>query len=134
MMRNLFRTDALFTSFMAEGEDGTILEQTGYKSPHYREITPDYIFGGVRPGYIGMTVITTKLSAIDAVINKKNVLEHTEEVTLKIPPQQARSIVTWLLQNIKLYENTFGKMKTQEEADASRAEIGKKVDDLLDSL
>lgn len=123
----------MYTTFMAEGEGGTI-EQTGSKSPYYRDITPDYIFGGVRPGYIGMTVITTKLSAIDAVINKKNVLEHTEEVTLKIPPQQAKSIAAWLLQNINLYEKSFGKIKTEEEADAIRAEISKKVDDLLDSL
>jgi hypothetical protein len=119
---------------MAEGEDGTPLEQIGYRSQYYREITPDYIFGGVRPGYIGMTVVTTKLNATEAVINKKNVLEHTEEVTLKIPPQQAKSMIIWLLQNIKSYENGFGKIKNGEGADTSKAEIGKKVDDLLDSL
>ena len=119
---------------MAEGEDGITLEQIGYKSQYYREITPDYIFGGVRPGYIGMTVVTTKLNATEAVINKKNVLEHTEEVVLKIPPQQAKAIATWLLQNINLYEKSFGKIETEEEADAFKAEIGKKVDDLLDSL
>lgn len=81
-----------------------------------------------------MTVVTTRLSATSAVINKKNVLEHTEEVTLKIPPQQAKSMIVWLLQNIKLYENNFGKIKVEEEADKSKKEISKRVDDLLESL
>lgn len=115
---------------MVEGVPNIEPEHRGYKSQNYREITPDYIFGGVKPGYIEMTVVTTKLGAFEKIVNKKDVVEHTEEATLKITPSQAKSIVVWMLQNIKLYERTFGKISLVE-ADATKQEINKKVDELL---
>ena len=118
---------------MAEGEPKVEIEQRGFKSQVYREITPDYIFGGVKPGYIEMTIVTTKLGAFEKIVNQKDVIEHTEEATLKIPPSQAKSIVVWMLQNIKLYENTFGKIPNFE-TDENKIEINKKVEDLLAKL
>jgi hypothetical protein len=109
------------------------IEQRGYRSPNYREITPDYIFGGVKPGYIETIIVTTKLGAFEKVVNQKDVVEHTEEVTLKITPIQAKSLTVWLLQNIKLYENTFGKIPNIE-TDTTKQELNKKVDELLDIL
>jgi len=119
---------------MADEAESVELEQRGFRSPVYREITPDYIFGGGRPGYIEMILVTTKFNAVEAVINKKNVLEHTEEVALKIPPQQAKSMVIWLLQNIKSYENAFGKIKSAEKEDAEELKISEKVEELLNAL
>ncbi len=40
-------------------------EHRGYKSQYYREITPDYVFGGVKSGYIEMVIVTTKLGAFE---------------------------------------------------------------------
>jgi hypothetical protein len=118
---------------MVEGEPKRELEQRGYKSQNYREISADYIFGGIKPGYIEMTVISTKIAAFEKIFDQKDVLEHTEEATLKITPSQAKSIVIWMLQNIKLYESTFGKIASFE-TDATKIEISKKVDDLLARL
>jgi len=118
---------------MVEGAPNAEPEQRGYKSQNYREITPDYIFGGVKPGYIEMIVVTTKLGAFEKVVNQKDVVEHTEEATLKITPSQAKSIVVWMLQNIKLYESMFGKIPNFE-VDTTRTEICKKVDDLLATI
>ncbi len=121
---------------MAEGVKDAEPELRGFKSPYYREITPDYVYGGVRPGYVEMIIVTTKSSAIEAVINKKDVFEHTEEASLKMPPQQVKSLIIWMLQTIKLYEDMFGKVKSIEETDTdiTKQEISKKVDDLLASL
>jgi hypothetical protein len=118
---------------MAEGEPKTGPEQRGYRSQNYREITPDYVFGGVKTGYIEMIIVTTKLNAYEKVISKKDVIEHTEEIALKITPIQAKSMVTWLLQNIKLYENAFGKIPNVE-TDEIKQDITKRVEDLLATI
>jgi hypothetical protein len=118
---------------MVEAEPKIEIEQRGYKSQNYREITPDYIFGGIKPGYIEMIVVSTKFGAFEKMVNQKDVIEHTEEAALKIPPPQAKLMVAWMLQNIKLYENTFGKIPNFE-TDPTKQELSKKVDDLLATL
>jgi hypothetical protein len=118
---------------MAMGEVGKGPEQRGYTSPNFREITPDYIFGGVKPGFIEMIIVTARANAFEKVVNNREVIEHTEEANLKITPLQAKSLVAWLLQNIKVYENTYGKI-TIIETDATKQEINKKVEDLLAAL
>ncbi|MCX6669980.1 MAG: hypothetical protein NTV25_09315 [Methanothrix sp.] len=118
---------------MATGVIGKEPEQRGYKSQNFREITPDYIFGGVKPGFIEMIIVTTKANAFEKVVNNRDVFEHTEEASLKIAPLQAKSLITWLLQNIKLYETTYGQIKNVE-TDATKQVINKKVEDLLATL
>ena len=95
---------------MAMGETGTDSEQKGYRSQYFREITPDYIFGGVKPGLIEMIIVTTRANSFERLVNNREVIEHTEEASLKITPLQAKSLITWLLQNINVYENTYGKI------------------------
>ena len=56
--------------------------QRALRSPYYREVTPDYIFGGVKPGSLEMSVVTTKASAFEKVVNHRDVIEHTEEISL----------------------------------------------------
>ncbi len=118
---------------MAEGAESTEPEQRGLRSPYYREVTPDYIFGGVKPGFLEMSVVTTKASAFEKVVNHRDVIEHTEEISLKLAPMQAKSLITWLLQNIKSYENAFGKIKNGE-SDPVKQEINAKVEELLDDI
>jgi len=50
---------------MVEGGMDLEPEHRGYKSQYYREITPDYVFGGVKSGYIEMVIVTTKLGAFE---------------------------------------------------------------------
>lgn len=118
---------------MAMGETGKEPEQKGYRSQNFREMTPDYIFGGVKPGFIEMIIVTTRANAFEKVVNNREVIEHTEEASLKITPLQAKSLITWLLQNIKVYENTYGKIAIIE-PDATKQEINKRVEDLLAAL
>lgn len=118
---------------MVDGANSTELEQRGFRSPYYREVTPDYIFGGVKPGFLEMSVVTTKASPFEKMVNHRDVIEHTEEITLKLAPMQAKSLITWLLQNIKLYESAFGKI-TNGESDPAKREINEKVDELLAAL
>lgn len=118
---------------MAAGESQQELIQRESRSPHYREVTPDYIFGGVKPGFVEMSAITTKASAFEKLVNNCDVITHTEEVSLKLSPIQAKNLIIWLLQNIKVYEDTFGQIKIVE-SDTSKQELNKKVDELLASL
>lgn len=118
---------------MPDGAERTGPTQIGMRSLHYREVTPDYIFGGIKPGFLEMSIITTKASAFEKVVNQRDVIEHTEELSLKLSPTQAKSLITWLLQNIKLYENTFGKI-TNGESDPAKQEINEKVDELLATI
>ena len=92
-------------------------EQIGSRSEFYREITPTSFWGGVRPGYIEAIVLSTKMNAIEAILNDKQIIEYTEEICLKLTPQQTKSLVKWLLNNLKIYENMYGKVKTSEEVE-----------------
>ncbi len=89
-------------------EEPKTQEIRGYRSPHYREITPEMFFGGIRPGYIDAVVISTKINAIEKMFLKKTVIEHTEELSLHLTPQRAKSLAAWLLKYIKYYEEVFG--------------------------
>jgi hypothetical protein len=116
---------------MAEG--GEEIKQVGYKSLNYREITPDYIFGGIKPGYLEMIIVTTKRNAFEKIVNQKDIIEHTEEAALKIPPMQVKPLIVWMLQNIKAYEESFGKIPNIE-ADPDKLKMIKQVDDLIAAL
>jgi hypothetical protein len=85
-------------------------EQRGLKSPYYREVTPSAFFGGVRPEYIEATAVTSRLNAVEKMIHGKDVVEHTEEICLKLTPLQAKLFTLWLLKNLKLYEELFGQI------------------------
>lgn len=104
---------------MAEKETkiSEVTDQTGGRSEFYREITPTSFWGGVRPGYIEAVAITTKVDAIEVMLHDRQIVEHTEEICLKLTPQQARSLVKWLLNNLKTYESIYGKIKTSEEVE-----------------
>jgi len=119
---------------MATGSENGGPEQRGYRSPDYREITPDYVFGGFKPESIDMTLVTTKLNAFEKTVNQVDVVEHTEEVNIKLTPMQAKSVAIWLLHNIKLYESQFNTKIPGIESDPKKIEIGNKVEDLLGSL
>ncbi len=95
------------------------IEPKGFKSPQYREITPDYVYGGIKPGYIEAIFNTAKPNVYSAMVDKIEIFEHTEEVDLKLTPQMARALVIWLLKNIKTYEANYGKtiVKEKEELD-----------------
>jgi hypothetical protein len=99
---------------MAEVVVNKVPVQRGYKSQNYREITPDYIFGGLKTEYIEMTLVTTKQNAFEKMVNNNDVIEHTEEASIKMTPMQAKSIVIWMLQNVKLYETQFSKIPNIE--------------------
>lgn len=124
---------------MAEELDkGPEVTQIGHRSEFYREIVPTSIWGGVRPGYIEAIAITTKTNAIEAMINDKVVIEHTEEICLKLTPQQTKSLIRWLLNHLKHYETLYGKTKTSEDADISSKPPEdipySKIDEILNEL
>ncbi|MGB3943217.1 MAG: hypothetical protein WBK88_00300 [Methanothrix sp.] len=112
-----------------------VKDQTGGRSEFYREITPTSFWGGVRPGYIEAVAITTKVDAIEAMLHNRQVVEHTEEICLKLTPQQARSLVMWLLNHLKTYESIYGKIKTSEEVEPPKESLRKitysEIDELL---
>lgn len=108
-------------------------EATGHRSPGYREITPDWFFGGTKTELIEVTFLTAKPSAFEQFINQKEVMEHTEEITLKLTPQTSKSLVVWMLQNLKTYEDNYGKIKNVEleNNDTKRQQIASLVEELL---
>jgi hypothetical protein len=103
-------------------------EIRGYKSPQYREITPTMFFGGIRPGYIEAIVISSKINAIDKMFSGKTIIEHTEELTLNLTPQRAKSLAAWLLKYIKYYEDVFGKAESDEEPSKKNFAVPKEID------
>jgi len=85
-------------------------------------------FGGIRPGYIEATVISSKINAIDKMFSGKTVMEHTEEISLNLTPLQAKSFAAWLLKYIKYYEGVFGKIESEEESGKKKTTTLKEVD------
>lgn len=109
-------------------------EIKGGISQYFREITPDWFFGGPKRELIEVTLLTTTVSAIEHIIHKKKAIEHVAEVKIKLTPKVSKSLVIWLLDNIKKYEALNGKIESTEGADDSnpeRKKISKLVDDLL---
>jgi len=109
-------------------------EVIGEKSPNFREITPDWFFGGPKRELIEVTLLTTTISAIEHITNRKKTIEHVAETKIKLTPKVSKSLVIWLLDNIKRYETINGKIESVEEKDDSNAErqkISRMVDDLL---
>ena len=108
-------------------------EAIGQRSPDYREITPDWFFGGTKTELIEVTFLTAKPNAFEQFINKKEVMDHTEEVTLKLTPQTSKSLAIWIIQNVKAYENQHGKIKNVEleNDDPQRQQIAILVEELL---
>jgi len=105
----------------------TAQEMRGFRSPQYREITPTAFFGGIRLGFIEATIITSKLSAIDKMFNGKDVVEHTEEISIHLTPQQAKLFAAWLLKYIRYYEDIFGKTDSEEELNKRGIPLPKEV-------
>lgn len=103
-------------------------EIRGYRSPQYREITPSMFFGGIRPGYIEAIVISTKMNAIDKMFSGKTVMEHTEELSLNLTPERAKSLAAWLLKYIKYYEDVFGKTESDEGLEKKKMPPVKEID------
>jgi hypothetical protein len=111
--------------------------QRGLKSPFFREVTPSAFFGGVRPDYIEATAVTSRLSAVEKMVQGKDIVEHTEEICLKLTPLQAKALTMWLLKNLKLYEELFGEIKQPseiKEIPAPKEFPMSKLDDILASL
>lgn len=100
---------------MKEEIKETVPEQRGYRSEFYREITPSSFWGGVRPGFIEAIAVTSKTNAIELIINNKVVIEHTEEICLKLTPQQAKAFYEWLGTQLELYESKFGNIKVEDQ-------------------
>jgi hypothetical protein len=121
-----------------EAKISEVPEQIGSRSESYREITPTSFWGGVRPGYIEAVAITTRMDAIEAMLHDRQVVEHVEEICLKLTPQQAKSLVKWLLDNLKTYESMYGKIKTSEEVEPPHEPLKKttysEIDELLEKL
>lgn len=118
ILRILGIPNLMAEGLVKENESEGIVE-VGRRSEYYREIVPTSIWGGVRPGYIETIAISSKTNAIEAMINGKTVIEHTEEICLKLTPQQTKSLIRWLLSQLKHYESLYGKTKTSEEVDMS---------------
>ena len=117
-------------TWQGEGDAPKGPELRGYKSPNFKDITPDYVFGGLKTEYIEMILVATKANSFEKMFNRKDVIEHIEEANIKITPMLAKSLLVWLLQNVKLYEKQFGKIPGIE-TDAEKIDIVKKVDELL---
>ena len=111
-------------------------EVKGYRSPYFREITPDWFFGGTKPDLIEVTFLTAKPNAYEQSINQKEVMEHTEEITLKLTPRTSKSLAVWMLLNIKTYEDNYGKIKNVEldNDDIKRQKIANFVEEILAKL
>jgi len=94
---------------IATEELNVVVEQVGRRSELYREITPDVFMGGMREGFIEMIALSSKTNAIEYFLSKKQKTELTEEINIKLSPQQAKKLVRWLLKHLILYEKAFGK-------------------------
>jgi len=129
--KSIFRHDKVVYLMIPEPE------QRGLRSPSFREVTPSAFFGGVRPDYIEATAVTSRINAVEKMIHGKDVLEHTEEICLKLTPLQAKALTIWLLKNLKLYEELFGQIgqpSEPEEIPAPKELTMSKLDEILANL
>lgn len=100
---------------MGEEVKEVVPEQRGSRSEFYREITPSSFWGGVRPGFIEAIAVTSRTNAIELMINNKVVVEHVEEICIKLTPQQAKSLYEWLGDHIDNYEKRYGSIRINKD-------------------
>lgn len=113
-----------------------VVEQIGRRSEFYREVIPSSFMGGIRPGFLEVAVISSRVDAIEWSLTKKSRIELIEEVNLKIAPQEAKKLIRFLLRNIILYEKAYGKIILDDEVEpenvkVSEEEINSKLDELI---
>lgn len=130
---------------IAKEELNVVAEHVGRRSEFYREITPDVFMGGMKEGFIEMIALSSKTDAIEYFLYKKQKTELTEEINIKLSPQQAKKLARWLLRHLVLYEKAFGKtvlineLKPEELANGNDIKeldehVNIKVDELISSL
>jgi hypothetical protein len=113
-------------------EQQEVTAQIGRKSEHFREIMPTSFWGGIRPGFIEATAITSQLDSIELMLNGMQKIEHVAEISIKFTPQQAKLFVRWMLAKLIMYEKMYGKIVLEE--DLASMEITIKDDELKSKI
>ncbi len=90
------------------------------EDPQYKSINVSGVFGGQRPGYFEAILFTDQLEAREALSSVNPILERayirrTLQCRLIIDPVTAKSILGWLENSIKQYEQVWGKIASPED-------------------
>lgn len=95
----------------------TAPEITVERSPDYRTIIVNGVFGGHQVGYFSAVIYTDEqildevLSDIEPKVRKPKI-KRTLQCRLVFDPIQAKSIVKWLQEHVDSYEKTFHEIPT----------------------
>ncbi len=84
------------------------------RAEDYKIVFVDSVFGGSQLDHFHATIQSITADANESLSGKPT-LNRVDEVTLKMTPNQAKSIWTWLGNHIKEYEENFGEIKTPSE-------------------
>ncbi len=81
------------------------------RSPDYKVIYVSDIFGGHQIDYVELTVRTVSINAMETEKRGEIVLDRTEQVCLKMSPQEATVIRDWLSLQLTQMEGKFGRIR-----------------------
>jgi len=115
---------------MAEGAGEKVVEkkepeQRWHRSPNYREIAPSWLSCNINYGLFELIAVISKTNLSESVPINNTVIEHIEELCMRITPQTAKFLLVFLLENLKQYESTIGHIKSGNDA------VDSKVDEIL---
>lgn len=100
-------------------------EQRWHRSPNYRDIAPSWISCNVNYGLLELIPIISENNLTESITAGHTVVDHHEELCIRITPQTAKFLLIYLIQNLKIYEINIGHVKTGND------DIDKKVDEVL---
>lgn len=106
-------------------EKQVLPEQRWHRSPNYRDVAPSYITCTVNYGLFELIGVVSENNLTESITNGHTVVDHTEELCIRITPQTAKFLAMNLLQSLKNYETSIGRVK------AGNDEIDAKVEELL---
>ncbi len=117
---------------MAEGAEEKVTEQKielpeqrWHRSPSYRDIAPSYISCTVNYGLFELIGVVSENNLTESLTKGHAVVDHTEELCIRLTPQTAKFLVMNLLQNLKQYDTRIGHVKSGND------DIDAKVDEIL---
>ncbi|AKB79094.1 hypothetical protein MSHOH_2611 [Methanosarcina horonobensis HB-1 = JCM 15518] len=93
------------------------------KSDNYREVTQDRVFAGIREGYF-IYMIQSEVFDTNQ-LEDKDEGHFTDEVLVRVPPQQMVRMHKLFGQLIKNYENIYGEIRNLEQIASEKPDLFK---------
>jgi hypothetical protein len=90
------------------------------KDPSFRTINVNHVYGGIRPGYLEMLVLSDEIDPIEGLKSDTTATAITPiirrvQCRLIVDLIEAKRLLNWLTRRVSEYESKYGKILLPEE-------------------